>query len=465
MIELSNVRLNHFPKSSLNLSIRKGEIVGISGPSGAGKSTLLRYLAGLEGAVVTENGLEKSAYFCPDSGIHVGMVFQHEEDNLIFSTLREDVRFGLRSLGRNMTENVFQQKLAENGLEGCGDRSYTEMSSGELERAALVSICSQQLELLLLDEVLSSHPARTAREILTKVIRQVKDDGSTVILVTHDPELLKLCDKQYYMDQGNVLSEIPEWHEPEALPDPFETLLAASKCSKLEEWQLPGPEPLRLTEYTGASGVICLRLDDVCYAHSDRDNFTNLSCLLRNGGLYHLTGSLGSGKSTLLKIMAGLLYADSGEVRVFDQPFPNSGKKGWDKIGRVNHQAYLNEIRRHIGYMGHNAEKQLFRETVFEDVGYAPQNFGLSGEALKAAQVKALYNMGIDESNWQRSSRKLSGGEQRRVALAGIIAVDPDILLLDDPYSELDRNGIELLNRVILDRLEAGKTVVIAEEK
>ena len=73
-----------------------------------------------------------------------------------------------------------------------------------------------------------------------------------MILVTHDPELLKLCDKQYYMDQGNVLSEIPEWHEPETLPDPFETLLAASKCSKLEEWQLPGPEPL-LRRYLSAA--------------------------------------------------------------------------------------------------------------------------------------------------------------------------------------------------------------------
>ena len=294
---------------------------------------------------------------------------------------------------------------------------------------------------------------------------KAKEDGTTVMFVTREPELLKLCDKQYYMDQGTILPEIPEWHSLEALPDPFETLLAESKCSKLEEWQLPGPEPLRMVEYTGPSGTICLRLNEVCYAHSDRDNFTNLTCLLRNGGLYHLTGSLGSGKSTLLKIMAGLLYADSGEVLVFDQPFPNSGKHGWERIGKVNHQAYLNDIRRHIGYMGHNAERQLFRNTVFEDVGFAAQNFGFSGETLKAAQVKALYNMGIDEADWQRSSRKLSIGEQRKVALAGVIAADPDILLLDDPYAELDRNGIESLNRVILDRLEAGKTVVIAEEK
>ena len=85
MIELTNLRLNHFSESSLNLTVEKGEIVGISGPNGAGKSTLLRYLAGLEPAMVTEGELVKTAYFQPGAGIHTGLVFQHAEDNLIFS--------------------------------------------------------------------------------------------------------------------------------------------------------------------------------------------------------------------------------------------------------------------------------------------------------------------------------------------------------------------------------------------
>lgn len=464
MIRLKDVRLNHFPESHLDLSVSRGEIVGLSGTNGAGKSTLLRFLAGLEPGWKPENGSEEQFFFSLSPDIRIAMVFQHAEDNLVFSTLREDIRFGLRCKGAKMIESEFQSQLNSLHLENCADRSYREMSSGELERAALASILSQKPDLLLLDEVLSSQSGQSAAEILAKVLQQAKQDGTTVILASHDQKILAQCDRILHIDRGNIHQNMTDFPEKSSHSTPFEELASKCACSKTKEISLPGSE-LVLTEYIkGISENICLRLNNVCYGFQDKQLFTNLNIFLREGTLYHLTGPSGSGKSTLLQIMAGLIYVNDGEVLAFDQSLPRSGRQGWTKIGRVHHQSYLNNIRKYIGYAGQHADRQLFRDTVFDDVAFAPQNFGLNGEDLKAAQVKALYNMRIDESFWKRSSMQLSIGEQRKVALAGVAAAEPLILMLDDPYAELDQNGIESLNRMIMNYLDIGRTIVIAEE-
>lgn len=463
MIEIKNVRLNHFPESSLSLSVNRGEIVGIAGPNGSGKTTLLRYLAGIEPAGITVNGAEQQHFFQPEKNLPAAIVFQHAEDNLIFSTLREDIRFGLRCQGKKLNDRDLQDILSLCDLRGYEDRPYGEMSGSELERAALASILSQKPELLLLDEVFSARSGPSAVRVLEKVLRHARAAGTTVILASHAPELLRLCGKVLRIEKGSVLSDALNASEEYSHTVPFEELLSKSMCTKTMERVL-SDSGLLLTEYVQEpTEKVCLQLDEVSYAHPARNLFDSLSCLFRKGALYHLTGPSGSGKSTFLQIMAGLLYVSSGEVRVFDQLFPHSGKDGWGKIGKVHHQSYLNELRRRIGFAGQHADRQLFCKTVWDDVGFAPRNFCFDGGALKDMQTKALNRMGIHESLWDRPSMQLSIGEQRKAALAGVLAADPQILLLDTPYAELDQDGINALNRVILDHLSAGGTVVIAE--
>lgn len=460
MITIKGLRLNHFNESKLDLTVEKGEILGLAGPNGAGKSTLLRYMAGLEPGF-TEG---KQQYFQPVPGIRSALAFQHAEDNLIFSNLLEDVRFGLRNRKGTMKDAEFKDLLKLLNMENAAEQPYREMSSGELERAALAGILTQKPDLLLLDEPLSSQSKYNAAAILERIFSWSKTEGTTAVIASHDPDLLKLCSRVIHLERGNIVPEKPQTQVPAAEKNPFNQLLQQCRFILTRETDLPGREMLTLSEYThNASGKTCLRMDAVCFSHRNKDFFTNLSVSLKEGSLYRLSGPSGSGKSTLVKLMAGVLRADDGEITVFDKPFPRNGRHGWDRIGKVHHQNYLNSIRRCIGFAGQHADRQLFRNTVFEDVGFGPQNFGITGEDLQALQIKALYNMGIDESYWQRSPLQLSIGEQRKAAIAGVIAADPHILLLDDPYAELDLSGIAALNRLISDYLEQGKTVLIAE--
>ena len=112
--------------------------------------------------------------------------------------------------------------------------------------------------------------------------------------------------------------------------------------------------------------------------------------------------------------------------------------------------------------MDQHAERSLFCGTVWEDTVFGLKNFGVSGSEMKAMGEKALLRVGILKTLWDRPPHQLSIGEQRKAALAGVIAYDPEILLLDDPYSELDEKGIRFVNKLIVDFLRENRTVVIA---
>ena len=111
--------------------------------------------------------------------------------------------------------------------------------------------------------------------------------------------------------------------------------------------------------------------------------------------------------------------------------------------------------------MAQHADRQLFSSTIWEDAGLAPQNFGISGDQLDECRKDALSAVGLREDLWQRSPLQLSIGERKKAALAGVIAAAPDILLLDDPFAEMDENGISAVCRLILDYISRGKTVVV----
>ena len=462
MIEFINIRLLHFSESRLSLKIGRGEIVGLAGPNGAGKSSLLRFLACLDPAYSVQQEIEQQMFMHYEEHIRPAMVFQHAADNLIFTALRDDVRFGLKNIGAEWDEAGFRELTGLFRLDGRADLPFTDLSSGERERAAFASIFSQKPDLLLLDEVLSSEPEAEASAILSAVFHRARDLGMTVIFASHEPGLLGLCDRVIRLDRGTVVPEPPEIHSPGKRP--FQMLLEKHGITHGKVSRIPALPELQLTAYeTEDSAPECLCLDSVYYAVGGKSIFTDLSLSFLEGALYHLTGPSGAGKSTLLMLMAGLLRANSGEIRVFGKPFPRAGSGGWSLIGKVKHQDYLNSVRKQVGYAGQHPDRQLFRSTVFEDIAFAPYNFGVRGEALHAAQVKALYRMGIDESYWQRSPLQLSTGEQRKTAIAGVIAAEPGILLLDDPYAELDQQGITALEQVISDHLDQGRTVVIAE--
>lgn len=177
---------------------------------------------------------------------------------------------------------------------------------------------------------------------------------------------------------------------------------------------------------------------------------SDVSLTIEDGSYTALIGHTGSGKSTILQLLNGLLVPNQGSVRVFDTLITSTSKN-----------KDIRQIRKQVGLVFQFAENQIFEETVLKDVAFGPQNFGVSEEdAVKTAREK-LALVGIDESLFDRSPFELSGGQMRRVAIAGILAMEPAILVLDEPTAGLDPLGRKELMTLFKKLHQSGMTIVL----
>lgn len=177
---------------------------------------------------------------------------------------------------------------------------------------------------------------------------------------------------------------------------------------------------------------------------------SDVSLTIEDGSYTALIGHTGSGKSTILQLLNGLFVPSQGSVRVFDTLITSTSKN-----------KDIRQIRKQVGLVFQFAENQIFEETVLKDVAFGPQNFGVSEEdAVKTAREK-LALVGIDESLFDRSPFELSGGQMRRVAIAGILAMEPAILVLDEPTAGLDPLGRKELMTLFKKLHQSGMTIVL----
>ena len=177
----------------------------------------------------------------------------------------------------------------------------------------------------------------------------------------------------------------------------------------------------------------------------------NVSLEIPEGKITSIIGHTGSGKSTLIQTLNGLLIPTSGEVNVGD--FKITPKKNKNKN--------IKKLRKSLAIVFQFPEYQLFEETVEKDVAFGLKNYGIKEpEAINRAH-KALNEVGIDESFYKRSPFELSGGEKRRVAIAGILALEPDILVLDEPTAGLDPEGSQIILNIIKKYHDSGKTIIL----
>ena len=177
----------------------------------------------------------------------------------------------------------------------------------------------------------------------------------------------------------------------------------------------------------------------------------DVSLNIEDASFLALVGETGSGKSTLVQHLNALILPDSGTVEVDNfvvTPNKRKNKK-------------LHDLRKHIGLIFQFPEYQLFEETVLKDVAFGPKNFGFKDEEAKQKAKEALALVNIDESYYERTPFELSGGERRRVAIAGILALEPDILVLDEPTAGLDYQGSEDVMNLVKNLNEKGKTIIL----
>ena len=196
-------------------------------------------------------------------------------------------------------------------------------------------------------------------------------------------------------------------------------------------------------------------LDNVSYTYQEGTPFasaalSDVSLSIEDGSYTAIIGHTGSGKSTILQLLNGLLVPTEGSVRVFDTLITSTS---------VNKQ--IRQIRKQVGLVFQFAENQIFEETVLKDVAFGPQNFGVSVEEAEAIAREKLALVGIDESLFERSPFELSGGQMRRVAIAGILAMEPKILVLDEPTAGLDPIGRKELMTLFKKLHQDGITIVL----
>ncbi len=177
---------------------------------------------------------------------------------------------------------------------------------------------------------------------------------------------------------------------------------------------------------------------------------SDVSLTIEDGSYTALIGHTGSGKSTILQLLNGLLVPSQGSVRVFDTLITSTSKN-----------KDIRQIRKQVGLVFQFAENQIFEETVLKDVAFGPQNFGVSEEDAEQIAREKLALVGIDESLFNRSPFELSGGQMRRVAIAGILAMEPSTLVLDEPTAGLDPLGRKELMNLFRKLHQSGMTIVL----
>ena len=198
-----------------------------------------------------------------------------------------------------------------------------------------------------------------------------------------------------------------------------------------------------------------ITLENVSYAYQAGTPFEGpalfeVNLEIKDGSYTALIGHTGSGKSTILQLLNGLLVPTEGSV-VIDEI----------KITSTSVNKDIKQVRKKVGLVFQFAESQIFDETVLKDVAFGPQNFGVSKEEAERLARKNLALVGISEELFERSPFELSGGQMRRVAIAGILAMEPDILVLDEPTAGLDPAGRKELMSLFKQLHKAGMTIVL----
>ena len=504
-IRIKDLQLHHVPNSSVNVLIRAGEIVGITGENGAGKSELLRMIAGIlrpktMGEILID-GLDP--FHTRDlERLHrrIGFAQQSPKDTMVFSRLIQDAPFGPEN--QAVAPDVIRKRwegLKSRLLTGIPDRqAFDTLSGGQQQKAALASVLMLRSEILLLDEPTSMLGQREGKEVLDLLLKVARRTGQTVLLVTHDPETLAQMDRVYLLKAGTLGkvkkgSFVPMGRGEQ---DPYQQPKGAISDQRVKNGdfeedgnQLGGAlvNPLDQFSYEskGNTGVLrgnnasreadhevrlvmkkrpdtavsAIELQDVGIRFGKKTVVEHFSAEVCPGGYYELIGGTGSGKSSLCKLMNGTLFANSGKVVVNGIRLPEAGQKR-PTFFRKN-DTDLGAVRRFAGYVMQNPEDQLFETSVIFDVMYGPLRAGRKAMEARQDAEAALRVLEVPEMLWERRPESLSVGEQRRVAIAGILAMQPEVLILDEPYAGLDRDGCGVVKKMISNYIDEGHAVIV----
>ncbi len=474
---------------NLSLRIDEGEYVAIVGANGSGKSTLARHLNALlrpqQGQVSVAGMDTRNAAHRGQIRALVGMVFQAPEDQLVATTVEDDVAFGPENLGIPSTEiqSRVQAALETVGLWEQRERPPLQLSAGQMQRVALAGVLALQPRCIVFDEATAMLDPLGRRSILETMDR-LHRAGITIVTITHHMEEALRAQRIVALHNGTVVrDESPAqlFSHPADLTALGLDLPPAAALAYALQQRLPNRLPMGLL--TVADLIAALNslphttappalqstavLDPAPWIETTDLSYTYLAGTplarralekinLRIGEheAHGLLGMTGSGKSTLLQHLNGLLRPQEGHVRI--GPYPNLNDPRLD----------LKKVRRLAGLAFQIPELQIFEQFVGDEIAYGPRQLGLSRPELRENVRWAMETVGLDfETYKDRYTYTLSGGERRKTALASILSLRPEILLLDEPTAGLDPvSRRDLLHR--LQRLQnSGLTLIVSSHQ
>lgn len=490
--EEGNVIGTHCVIDEVNLDIEPGQFIAILGHNGSGKSTLAKHMNAIlvpSGGTMWVDGKDtKEEENLWDVRQTAGMVFQNPDNQIIGTVVEEDVGFGPENLGVP-TEEIWQRvekSLSAVGMIEYRHHSPNKLSGGQKQRVAIAGVVAMCPKCIVLDEPTAMLDPNGRKEVLRTVEELRKREHVTVILITHYMEEVIGADRVIVMDQGHVVmdgttreifSQV-ELLKKYRLDVPQVTMLAHGLKQRgldIKEGILTTNELIEALEkagdwrqnqkktYVGHAETVVkkekkenpiLKLEHIEYVYSsgtayEKRALKDINLDIYEGEFVGVIGHTGSGKSTMIQHLNGLMKATSGALYY-------NGENIYDE--KYN----LRQLRNNVGLVFQYPEHQLFEIDVLTDVCFGPKNQGLTEEECKKRAIEALELVGLSEKYYDTSPFDLSGGQKRRVAIAGVLAMRPKVLVLDEPTAGLDPKGRdEILDQIAYLQKERNLTVIL----
>lgn len=467
--------------NNISFVVKSGEFITLCGPSGCGKSTLLRHLKpsltpnGVKHGLILFNGADLHSLSARELSSKIGYVMQSPENQIVTDKVWHELAFGLESLGYD--NKTIRKRVAETasffGIQNWFGKSVTELSGGQKQILNLASIMAMQPEVLILDEPTSQLDPIAATDFLACISKINRELGTTIIITEHRlDEVLPVSDRVLVIENGKVIS----FDTPENTGKRLKTKNSATFLSlpaPMRIWEaVSGNEqncPVTVTqgrvwledyakthelnqlypeEIPDHSSEVTVELKNIWfrYEKSSPDIVRGLSFKAYKGEFISILGGNGTGKSTTLSIISGINTPYRGEVKI--------NKNISDKVQSNNSRDLF------VAQLPQNPQTLFVKKTVFEDLleifegrkaDKAEQEKRIS-EVIRLCKLKDFYN---------RHPYDLSGGEQQRAALAKVLLLRPQILLLDEPTKGLDAEFKITFANIIKTLTDSGVTVIM----
>lgn len=497
LIDIKNVTFEYFRRDEdgnvesmiealkdVSLDVEKGQFVAILGRNGSGKSTLAKHINALlfpsEGEVIVDGMDTEDGELRLKIRQTAGMVFQNPDNQIVGNLVEEDIAFGPENLGIPTADiwNRVDEALDKTGMEAFRNRSPNHLSGGQKQRVAIAGVLAMHPKCIIFDESTAMLDPQGRRNIIDVARGLQQEYGITILLITHHMDEVLAADHVFVMKDGRIMGqgtpmEIFAQHKlleecGLRLPVLYQYLdfleqeqiidaVAYRNIHNVEDlitemtrrYQKEQADQTEFSndligeiqvERNAGEGIL---LNHVSYVYNkgfadERTALNDVNLHITKGEFVAVIGHTGSGKSTLMQHLNGLYTATEGTVYYNGQDI-------------ADHDFSIKQLRQKVGLVFQYPEYQLFAETVEKDVCFGPENMDISKVEAQKRAYEAIESVGLPDTIYDCSPLQLSGGQKRRVAIAGILAMQPDYLVLDEPTAGLDPYSAEKLLEMLKD--------------